>query len=279
MATISVIIPSFNRAVLLERAIASVLAQSRPADEIIVINDGSTDNTATLLTERYPEIRFIHQQHRGVSAARNTGITSTNSDWIALLDSDDVWHHNKLERQQQAVNNAPQYLICHSDEFWVRHGKRVNPMNKHRKTGGDIFQRCLSMCVISPSTAMIHRSLFDEMGLFDETLPVCEDYDLWLRFCSRYQVLHINEALITKYGGHADQLSHRYWGMDRFRIRALSGIIADPHLHETQRKAAIRAMTEKIHIYLNGAAKRGNTEYVRECQLLLAQYADHSVTI
>lgn len=279
MATISVIIPSFNRAVLLERAITSVLAQSRLADEIIVINDGSTDNTATLLPERYPEIKFIHQQHCGVSAARNAGITAASGDWIALLDSDDIWHHNKLERQQQAVNNTPQHLICHSDEFWVSHGKRVNPMKKHRKTGGDIFQHCLGMCVISPSTVMIHRSLFDEMGLFDETLPACEDYDLWLRFCSRYQVLYVNEALITKYGGHADQLSRQYWGMDRFRIRSLSRIIADPCLHKAQREAAIKTMTEKIHIYLNGATKHGNTEYVDECQLLLAQYADHSVAV
>ena len=273
MPSVSVVIPTYNRVHLLERALDSVLRQTLAADEIIVVDDGSTDNTASTLKSFHPEVKLIQQDNLGVSAARNTGISAARHDWIALLDSDDVWHENKLERQITALNNAPEYLICHSDEIWIRNGVRVNQMNKHKKAGGHIFQHCLPLCAISPSAVMIHRSLFDEIGLFDENLPACEDYELWLRICSRYPVLFIDEALITKHGGHHDQLSRRYWGMDRFRIQALNKIVSANKLNDGDRDAAIKMMVNKINIYLAGAEKHGNTEHVEDFKELLTKYA------
>jgi len=273
MASVSVVIPTYNRVHLLERALDSVLGQTLAADEIIVVDDGSTDNTVSTLKSLHPEVKLIQQDNLGVSAARNTGISAARHDWIALLDSDDVWHENKLERQITALNNAPEYLICHSDEIWIRDGVRVNQMNKHKKAGGHIFQHCLPLCAISPSAVMIHRSLFDEIGLFDENLPACEDYDLWLRICSRYPVLFIDEALITKHGGHDDQLSRRYWGMDRFRIQALNKIVSANKLNDGDRDAAIKMMVNKINIYLAGAEKHGNTEHIEDFKELLTKYA------
>ncbi len=273
MASVSVVIPTFNRVCLLERALASVLTQSLPVDEIIIVDDGSTDNTVSTLKSLHPEVNLIQQDNQGVSAARNTGISAARHDWIALLDSDDVWHENKLERQINALKNAPEYLICHSDEIWVRNGVRVNQMNKHKKAGGHIFQHCLPLCAISPSAALIHRSLFEAIGLFDETLPACEDYDLWLRICSRYPVLYIDETLITKYGGHDDQLSRQYWGMDRFRIQALNKIISENKLNDSDREAATKMMLIKINIYLAGATKHGNTEHVENFKQLLNEHA------
>ena len=273
MPSVSVVIPTYNRVHLLERALDSVLRQTLAADEIIVVDDGSTDNTASTLKSFHPEAKLIQQDNLGVSAARNTGISAARHDWIALLDSDDVWHENKLERQITALNNAPEYLICHSDEIWIRNGVRVNQMNKHKKAGGHIFQHCLPLCAISPSAVMIHRSLFDEIGLFDENLPACEDYELWLRICSRYPVLFIDEALITKHGGHHDQLSRRYWGMDRFRIQALNKIVSANKLNDGDRDAAIKMMVNKINIYLAGAEKHGNTEHVEDFKELLTKYA------
>jgi glycosyltransferase involved in cell wall biosynthesis len=220
---------------------------------------------------------LIQQDNLGVSAARNAGIAVARHDWIALLDSDDVWHENKLERQLAALNNAPEYLICHSNEIWIRNGVRVNQMDKHKKVGGHIFQHCLPLCVISPSAVMIHRSLFEETGLFDESLPACEDYDLWLRICSRYPVLYIDEALITKHGGHDDQLSRQFWGMDRFRIQALNRIISGNNLSDRDRDAAINMMVKKITIYLTGAEKHGNTEHVEDFRQLLTKYARDTV--
>jgi len=278
MSSISVVIPTYNRAVLLERALDSVMAQTLPADEIIVVVDGSTDNTSSMLKSRYPEVNLIQQDNQGVSAARNTGIAAARHDWIALLDSDDVWHQNKLEKQLQGLNNSSEYLFCHSDEIWIRNGVRVSQMNKHKKAGGHIFQHCLPLCVISPSAVVIHRLLFDEIGLFDETLPACEDYDLWLRLCSRYPVLYIDEALITKYGGHDDQLSRQYWGMDRFRIQALNKIISSAKLNDVDRDAAVKMMRSKINIYLAGAEKHDNTKHVDDFKQLLAKYTWEALT-
>ena len=277
MASVTVVIPAYNRAHLLERCLDSVLGQTLAADEIIVVDDGSTDNTVSTLKSLHPDIKLIQQDNLGVSAARNTGISAARHDWIALLDSDDVWHENKLERQIMALNNAPEYLVCHSDEIWIRNGVRVNQMNKHRKAGGHIFQHCLPLCAISPSAVMIHRSLFDEIGLFDENFPACEDYDLWLRICSRYPVLYIDEALITKHGGHDDQLSRQHWGMDRFRIQALNKIVSELKLNASDRDAAIKMMLNKINIYLAGAEKHGNTEHVDEFKLLLKKHTEEAL--
>ena len=255
---ISVIIPSWNRADRLADALDSVCAQSVAPHEIIVVDDGSTDNTRELLGRHYRDVRYIFQQNKGVSHARNTGITAASGDWIALLDSDDRWEPCKLEQQQAAINANPGCKLCHSDEIWIRNGKRVNPMKKHAKRGGHIFKHCLPLCAISPSSTIIQRDLFDEIGLFDESLPACEDYDFWLRLCAAYPVLYADEALLVKYGGHADQLSRRYWGMDRFRIQALEKILAAGVLGEQDHAAALETLLEKTSVMIKGAVKRGN---------------------
>jgi len=255
---ISVIIPSWNRADRLAAALDSVCAQSVAPHEIIVVDDGSTDNTRELLGRHYRDVRCIFQQNRGVSHARNTGITAASGDWIALLDSDDRWEPRKLERQQAAIRANPGFKLCHSDEIWIRNGKRVNPMKKHAKHGGRIFRYCLPLCVISPSAVMIHRDIFTEIGLFDETLPACEDYDLWLRICAVYPVLYVEQPLIVKVGGHADQLSRHHWGMDRFRIQALEKILEAGVLGEQDHAAALETLLKKTAVMIQGAVKRGN---------------------
>ena len=261
---ISVIIPSWNRADRLAAALDSVLAQSLAAHEIIVVDDGSTDNTRALLDQHYPGVRYLYQKNGGVSSARNTGIKAACGDWIALLDSDDRWDVSKLERQQQALFAQPGYRLCHCDEIWIRNGKRVNPMKKHAKYGGNIFGHCLPRCVISPSAVMIERSLFDDVGLFDESLPACEDYDLWLRICATRPVLFVDQPLVVKVGGHADQLSRRYWGMDRFRIQALEKILAGGTLDQQAHAAALQILQEKLAILIQGATRRDNRALVDE---------------
>lgn len=270
---ISVIIPSFNRVTLLQRAIESVLSQSCSADEIIVVDDGSTDNTRQVIKTRYPKINYIYQSNKGVSVARNTGITQAKGKWICLLDSDDSWQPDKLKKQIQALMDNPDYLLCHTNETWYRNEKILNQATKHKKRGGFIFQYCLPLCAISPSSVMIDKKLFNDVGLFDETLPACEDYDMWLRICSKYPVLFIDEALTNKFGGHADQLSQQYWGMDRFRITALQKIIESGNLNETDRMAAINMLLEKISIFLKGSEKHGRNNYCDQFEELSKQYA------
>jgi len=261
---ISVIIPTWNRADRLANALRSVFAQSRPPAEVIVVDDGSTDDTRQLVCRQFRDARYIYQQNKGVSSARNTGIAAAGGDWIAFLDSDDHWQTDKLEQQCDYLRARPDYRICHSDELWIRNGTRVNPMKKHAKQGGHIFRQCLPLCVISPSAVMIQRDLFNEIGLFDDRLPACEDYDLWLRICARHPVLYIDKPLITKTGGHADQLSRRHWGMDRFRIHALENILASRTLDAANHAAALATLLDKLAIVIKGAVKHGNHELAND---------------
>jgi len=262
LARLSVVIPTHNRHDLLRRALHSVFAQSSPAAEVIVVDDGSTDGTTQMLRAAYPAAVCLEQPRLGVSAARNRGIEASRCDWIAFLDSDDEWRPNKLQRQTEALSANPRERVCHTDEVWIRDGVRVNPKVKHAKRGGRIFHDCLPLCCMSPSSIVIHRSVFDDVGTFDESLPACEDYDLWLRITAGYPVLFVDEQLVVKYGGHPDQLSRAHWGMDRFRIEALEKILASGRLDEPQTRAARQTLSEKISIYLAGARKREKAEEV-----------------
>lgn len=273
MATISVIIPTYNRSRLLQRCLISVFSQLRQADEILVVDDGSTDDTSFLIREQFPSVKYLRQENRGVSAARNAGIACAQGDWIAFLDSDDEWLPDKLEKQVLALEQNPEHRVIHTNELWLYRGEQKNQKLKHRKYGGLIFQKCLPLCVISPSSVLIHKSIFDEVGLFDESLPACEDYDLWLRITARYPVLFIDEELIIKHGGHEDQLSQKYWGMDRFRIKAIHNILQSDVLDGENRDAAIEAMLKKIDIYLKGAEKHKNTNNISEFNLILDDYS------
>ena len=260
LQNLSVIIPTHNRVGLLPRALTSIHAQTLPPAEIIVVDDGSTDGTERLMQSEFPGVGYLRQENRGVAAARNRGIREARGEWLAFLDSDDEWLPQKLERQLGALAKNPELFVCHTNEIWIRRGRRVNPMKKHTKHGGRIFSKCLPLCVISPSSVVLHRSILTRTGLFDESLPACEDYDLWLRVSSLFPVLYLEEPLIMKYGGHPDQLSRRYWGMDRFRIQALEKVLGSGTLSPTDQRAAVSELLDKIEVYLSGARKRGKLD-------------------
>lgn len=269
---ISVVIPTYNRSNTIVRALESVYNQTSPADEIIVVDDGSTDNSAAIIRQGFPDVKLIEQPNKGVSSARNKGIKHASHDWLALLDSDDEWLPQKLEAVRAVQTRNPREILFHSDEIWIRNGVRVNAMKKHTKFGGMIFEYCLPLCVISPSAVVIHASVFGQIGLFNETLPACEDYDLWLRLCHRHPVFYIDQPLIKKFGGHNDQLSRKHWGMDRYRIRALHDLINLATLNNRQRQQTTEMLRRKLRILLKGARKRDNHEIVNQYQPLLEFY-------
>ena len=258
MASVSVIIPTFNRAHRVARAIASVLFQTTADYEIIVVDDGSTDETSTALRRFQSHIRIITLPHQmGVSAARNAGVTSTASPFIAFLDSDDYWLPEKLSAQLYFFLENPGAVACQSQEKWIRRGVWVNPKRKHLKPSGDIFSQSLKLCVVSPSAVMVRRSLLEEVGLFDETFPCCEDYELWLRVSCRYPIHLLGKPLVVKEGGSPDQLSRNYPGMDLYRIKAISKMIEGGWLNEPQLALALQELSVKCSIYGNGCIKRG----------------------
>lgn len=267
---ISVVIPTYNRCSAVCEAIESVQNQTLPANEIIVVDDGSEDGTAAHIAKRFPGVQLISQSNHGVSHARNQGVQIASYSWIGFLDSDDRWFPKKLAVQMQAINEYPEFKLCHCDEHWIRNGKRVNPMNKHQKRGGDIFEHCLPLCAISPSAVLIHQSLFSTVGLFDESLPACEDYDLWLRICARFPVLFVDQALLEKTGGHEDQLSRKYWGMDRFRLQALAKLLRSNELSTIQTELTKAVFKKKFEILQTGAKKRANESFALELEQLYA---------
>lgn len=252
---VSVIIPTYNRGEVLEQAIKSVLNQTYQNYEIIVVDDGSTDNTHRILEKYGHKIRYYSKLHGGVSSSRNFGLEKSEGSWVAFLDSDDYWLPAKLERQIEFVRQNPEFLIVQTDEKWIRRGKFVNPMQKHRKYGGWIFKQCLPLCIVSPSAVMVHQRVFNDVGVFDENLPVCEDYDLWLRIAYKYPIGLIEEKLIVKTGGHPDQLSRQYWGMDRYRITALEKILTKD-ISDEQYEMVLKEIIRKLTVLEAGRRKR-----------------------
>ena len=262
MFNISIIIPTYNRKSFLIHAINSVLNQTYQNLELIIIDDGSSDKTENIIKKKYPKIKFYKQKNKGVSAARNKGIKMASCKWIAFLDSDDRWHPRKLENQINYLLTHPRYKICHTDEIWIRKGIRINQHKKHKKHGGHIFDKCLDLCRISPSSVIIHKDIFNKVGLFNEKLPVCEDYDLWLRIAEKFPVLYLDEKLTIKYGGHLNQLSKKYWGMDRFRIIALENIIKKNFLLKKNKLLVKKILKKKINIYIQGLKKRNKKKEI-----------------
>jgi len=263
MQKISVIIPVYNRPDFVKAAIQSVLDQTYLNVEIIVVNDGSTDDTPLALQSFGDKIRTIHQDNKGVSAARNTGINHSESKWIAFLDSDDIWLPEKLFLQMQFFENHPDAKICQTEEIWIKNGTQLYPKKKHKKKSGMIFEHCLPLCIVSPSAVMIHRDMFHLVGNFDESLPACEDYDLWLRISCKYPIYLLDQPLIIKRGGHDDQLSQAI-RLDRFRIRALVKILKSGVLTDTQQVLAKKELEKKCRIYQKGCIKHGRLDEARK---------------
>lgn len=253
---ISVVIPVHNRPDQLYQAVESVLKQTYQSFELIVVNDGSTvsqDRTQGLVLEQGHH--WVDQPHRGVSAARNRGISEASQEWIAFLDSDDLWREKKLARQVEFHRNNPQVRISQCQEEWIRNGRRVNQKRIHEMPSGDAFHQSLQLCCISPSSVMLHRDLFSEHGVFDEEMKVCEDYDLWVRITPFEQVGLIEERLVVKYGGHPDQLSRSVEAMDRFRLASLLRLITSAPLSSNQRAAALEEASRRVRILYLGARK------------------------
>jgi len=263
---VSVIIPTYNRASFLKEAIASVFDQEyfrRPggenALELLVVDDGSDDQTRAVVESFGRAVAYLYQPHRGVSAARNFGLRRSGGEFIAFLDSDDLWKKEKIGTQISFLRAFPEAKVCYTEEIWLRRGIRLNPHKKHQKPSGWIFDRVLPLCLLSLSSCLFRREVFSEVGHFDETLPVCEDYDFGIRLASRQAIYLIPAPLLIKRGGHPDQLSRQHWGMDRFRVLALEKALG-LDLEPWQRGLVENELVRKCRILISGFENRGNSD-------------------
>jgi glycosyltransferase involved in cell wall biosynthesis len=280
MPYFSVIIPVFNRALPVREAIDSVLAQTFTDYELIVVDDGSTDDTPRVAEEYGNRMRWLRQENRGVSAARNAGVAASSAPWLAFLDSDDRWLPEKLARQARFIQENPGVSILQTDETWIRRGRRVNPRNRHLKREGHIFLDSLELCLISPSAVVMSRGCFDRYGPFDEDLPACEDYDLWLRVTARERVGFAPERLVVRHGGHPDQLSARYPAMDRFRVYAILKLLehGGASLPPGYRERAAAVALEKTRILRDGALKRNRRGFAEKLGAVMLMVGEGKVS-
>jgi glycosyltransferase involved in cell wall biosynthesis len=272
MPRVSAIIPTHNRKTFVREAVDSILAQAYGDYELIVVDDGSEDGTEEALKQYGGQVRYVYQENQGVSVARNHGLELAVGEFIAFLDSDDLWLPEKLGVQVTFMDEHPEAQICYTDEIWIRRGVRVNPRKKHAKYSGKIYPQCLPLCIISPSSALMRRGLFEQVGTFDPHFPVCEDYDLWLRVAARFPVFFIPQKLIVKRGGHPDQLSQQWWGNDRYRVRALVKMLETGTLTPQMRELTIEELHRKCHVLINGFRKRGKEGEAKGYGEIAARY-------
>ncbi|OQW53492.1 MAG: hypothetical protein A4S09_07805 [Proteobacteria bacterium SG_bin7] len=270
---IDAVIPTYNRAETLSRAISSIVAQTYPVKNIWVIDDGSTDMTFEAVAEFEDQVQYVKTANLGVSHARNLGVGLSTSKWVAFLDSDDEWLPQKLEKQVEILRENPDLKLIHGEEIWIRNGVRVNQHKKHTKSGGNIFEKSLALCLISPSATLIRKETLLSLGGFREDYPVCEDYDMWLKFCSQYPVGFVSTPIIKKYGGHNDQLSRKYFAMDYWRVKSLNSCLHLPHITNSMKRKIQRLIVAKSEILLNGYQKHNNTRDMDEIEKIYKSVA------
>lgn len=201
--TVSVVLPTYNRADVLERAIESVLAQSYSDFELVVVDDGSTDDTAAVV-EAFDDARVTlveHADNEGANAARNTGIDESAGEYVAFQDSDDEWHPEKLRKQMDVFENAPAsvgvvytgFRRLHGDDATYHPGPGVDPKE------GAVRKSILGQNFVTTQAAVVRRACFDEVGGFDERLPRFQDWELWIRVSREYEFRLVDEPLVTAY--------------------------------------------------------------------------------
>jgi len=274
---VTAIIPTYNRLSLLREAVFSVLAQTYPPAELIVVDDGSADGTKEfcmeLSAERPDTFRYLRFAHSGLPGkVRNAGARAAKGEYLAFLDSDDLWKPEKLSRQGAFFEEHPDIHVCHTREIWQRGEKVVSQAGQRHRRSGNLFPDALKKCIIGPSTVMMRRELFEEFDGFREDLEIAEDYELWLRITAKYPVGYIDEPLVIKRGGHPDQLSEKYGQIEIFRIKALLLNLEAGTFSGEQQELAARELVRKCRVYANGCEKRGKSEEARHYREIVKRF-------
>lgn len=246
---VSTIIPTYNRRDELPRAIDSALAQSHVEQEVLVVDDGSTDGTAEMLAERYADrVRCIPRPNGGVSGARNLGMRESRGEFIALLDSDDEWLPTKLEKQLDLLRAHPDWGMVLCDVQRVDAAHRPTDVLRRREQiprDGDVLLPLLRMPSLVPASVLMRRSVFDTVGGFDESLRTAEDIDFHLRVAARFGIGVVEEPLVLAMRGHEGLSTYAGTQADYVRVMerfvfAESGRIPAAHAHDALFTAYIR---------------------------------------
>jgi len=210
MGRVSVVVPTFNRRETLPRALESIQRQTYDDIETIIVDDASTDGTRKLVAEQFPSVMYIrHEDKRGGSAARNTGIQAASGQYIAFLDSDDEWKPKKLTRQVDCIQTSGEHCgAVYTGLKKVRNGR--TEFVRSPSATGDIHDQQLSRDHVGPtSTVLVRRNCFDAVGGFREDLPARQDYEMWLRLSRQYEFDYVEDPLTVLYTDSTDRISEQ----------------------------------------------------------------------
>lgn len=274
MPAVDIVIPAFGRKAQLAEAVASVQAQTFTDWSLTIVDDASPEPVEAAAYVSDTRIRVLRlQQNSGPAFARNFGAAQGKAPFIAFLDSDDLWHPVKLQRQLDRFSSANELQWLHSNEIWLRSGERVKQKAIHRKQAGKFFERALERCLISPSAVMLRRSFFTANRGFAPAFRLCEDYELWLRLLLKAPVGFIEEALTIKLAGDWPQLSSTK-EIDRYRILAMHRVLRlnGGEMDATDRNLLFNEAEKKCYQLVRGAEKHGNTARQRRYQAWLTLF-------
>ena len=253
---VSIIIPVYNGEAFIKDAVESVLNQTFRDFELIVVNDGSEDNTEDVLLPYTRSIRYIKMENRGVSAARNMGIRRSKGEFVAFLDQDDAFHPRKLEVTVSYLDAHPDMAMVYTPIDRIDSEGTMLQRKRLKGHSGDIFPRLFLKSFIAPSMAVCRKKIFSEIGMFSETLSSeGEDYDLFLRIASRFKVGYVNEPLVI-YRLHPGNVSKTKQEVAPFRYEQVLGIHASHLLSHYRlgwwvyRKRMSKVYREKARVYL-----------------------------
>ena len=238
MPKVSVVIPAYNCASFLPETLASIFAQTYSDLEIILVDDGSTDDTPSVIAPYLSRITYIRQQNKGLPAARNTGIRAAQGEFVALLDADDSWLAEKIAQQMPRFSD-PEVGIAYSD-FSVRYAdgrfQSSYLVNRPLASEGNVVERYIQSRFLFPSTMIFRRECLEEFGYFDEEMLACEDIELFTRICSRWKVALVNSPLTIRYEG-SHNITSNSDKINRYTILALRKVLLkEPGLPHSTRK-------------------------------------------
>ncbi len=245
---VSVIIPTYNRSAVISKAIESVIAQTYEPVEIIIVDDGSTDNTEDKLADYAGKIKYLYKKNGGCSSARNLGIKEANGEYVAFLDSDDAWYPQKLEKQVEKLSQNKDYGMVFSEIELIDEDNEHISYSKWRnniKKDGDILLDFLKNPAITCSCLLVRKDVLSEVGFFDEQLSTGEDIDMVFRICSKYKAMLIDEPLV-RYKKGKDSLSNNLFTKNR--LKAIEKIKQYNKEFIEENKDVIAETAAKIHL-------------------------------
>jgi glycosyltransferase involved in cell wall biosynthesis len=263
MPKVSVIIPVYNAEKYIKDAIDSVLNQTYKDLEIVVVDDGSTDKTKEIVEIQrrkvvrvHVDIEYIYQMNKGPGAARNTGIKAATGEYIAFLDSDDMWMPEKIGKQVVKFKENPDYGLIHTDRIRLEPDGTLRT-TKGKTLEGDVFKELLMGNFIVCSSVLIKKSCFDDIGLFDEDRNNrAEDYDIWLRIAKNYQIGFIAEPLI--------RYRVNFNGYNRSDIKAMYDSVENVFLKAVKFYEGDKQRLKKQRFYDMACRKASAFFYVKE---------------